>query len=306
MRSNLVSLGYKAGSAVAQKAPAAVANPTRRAASKVAARISAERRFMLTRHLRRVVGDDLDSSELNRLIGRTIDAYARYWVDSAKLQAATPAEVDIGFTVEGFEHIEDAFSRGVGPILALPHLGGWEWAGRWLTCRPGYEVTAVVEAIDPPELFEWMVEYRESFGMHIVALGPNVASTVIRALKENHVVCLLCDRDIAGGGVEVEFFGEKTTLPAGPATVALRTGAAVIPVGVYQQPDRHHAICRPPVDTSRDGRLRDDIQRVTQDLAVELERLIRRRPEQWHLMGPNWPSDEVALEEFRTSKGTKA
>ena len=62
-----------------------------------------------------------------------------------------------------------------------------------------------------------------------------------------------------------------------------------------------HAICRPPLDTERQGRLREDVHRVTQQLAGELERLIRRRPDQWHLMGPNWPSDHAALEEFRAS-----
>lgn len=296
---DLVAFGYRAGSALVQRAPAAIADPARRLASRVAAHTSAERRFIVGRHLRRVLGPDVRTARLDQLIDETIDAYARYWVDSARLQTATPADVDRGFTVEGFENIENAFARGMGPILALPHLGGWEWAGRWLTCRPGYEVTVVVEPQSPPELFEWMVRYRESFGMHVVPLGPDVAARVISALKRRHVVCLLCDRDIVGGGVEVDFFGETTTLPGGPATIALRTGAAIIPVGVYQEPGRHHAICRPPIDTRRRGRLRADVGRVTQALAHELEWLIRRRPEQWHLMGPNWPSDHTALENFR-------
>ncbi len=257
---------------------------------------------MVGRHMRRVAGEGVDDLTLEYMIDAAIDAYARYWVDAARLQGASDAEVDIGFTVEGFENIEDGFARGVGPILALPHLGGWEWAGRWLTCRPGYEVTVVVEEIQPPELFEWMAEYRESFGMHIVPLGPEAGRRVISALKAKHVVCLLCDRDIGGGGIDVDFFGETTQLPAGPATIALRTGAAIIPVGVYQQPDRHHAICRPPIPTDREGRLRDDVARVTQSLANELEYLIRRKPEQWHLMGPNWPSDHEALAEWRAAR----
>jgi len=270
----------------------------RRLGSKLAARRSAEQRFLVRRHLTRIRGA---APGLEALIDESFDAYARYWVDSARLQAASDAEVDIGFTVDGFEHIEDAFQRGVGPILALPHLGGWEWAGRWLTCRPGYEVTVVVEPIDPPELFEWMASFRESFGMHVVPLGPDVGSTVIKALKAKHVVCLLCDRNLGDGGVEVDFFGERTMLPGGPATLAMRTGAAIIPVAVYQMSGRHHAVCRPPVPVERQGRLREDVQRVTQALAVELELLIRARPEQWHLMQPNWPSDVRALEEFRVA-----
>ena len=106
-------------------------------------------------------------------------------------------------------------------------------------------------------------------------------------------MCLLSDRDIRGGGIEVEFFGEKTTMPAGPATLALRTGAPLLPTGVYFTSRRngHLAVVRPPLPIERTGRLRDDVVRVTQDLAHELEDLIRRAPEQWHLMQPNWPAD---------------
>jgi KDO2-lipid IV(A) lauroyltransferase len=106
-------------------------------------------------------------------------------------------------------------------------------------------------------------------------------------------LCLLCDRDIQGGVVEVEFFGERTTLPAGPATMALRSGAPVIPVGVYytSRIDGHHAVILPPVPAERVGRLREDVAAMTQRLAHDLERLIRRAPSQWHLFQPNWPSD---------------
>ena len=124
---------------------------------------------------------------------------------------------------------------GTGVILALPHLGGWEWAGRWIAdC--GIPITVVVEPLEPPELFEWFADFRRSLGMDVVPLGPGAASAAIKAVKANGVLCLLCDRDIGGGGVEVEFFGERTTLPAGPATLALRTGAPVLPTAVYFRP----------------------------------------------------------------------
>ena len=125
-------------------------------------------------------------------------------------------------------HVTEALELGKGCIFALPHMGGWEWAGRWMTDQ-GYKMTVVVEAIEPPELFEWFVDLRQKLGMTVVPLGPKAAGAVIRALKDNEVVCLLCDRDIDRGGVQVEFFGETTTLPAGPAMLGLRTGAPVLP-----------------------------------------------------------------------------
>jgi KDO2-lipid IV(A) lauroyltransferase len=105
-------------------------------------------------------------------------------------------------------------------------------------------------------------------------------------------VGLLADRDLAGNGVEVEFFGERTTLPAGPALLALRSGAPLMPCAIYQR--RHglyHAVLQPPLDSTRSGRMRQDVHRLTQDMAHALEELIRLAPEQWHLFQPNWPSD---------------
>jgi KDO2-lipid IV(A) lauroyltransferase len=98
-----------------------------------------------------------------------------------------------------------------------------------------------------------------------------------------------------GGGTEVEFFGERTTLPSGPATLALRTGAPLLPAAIYFRGRRlHHGVMRPPVPVERTGRLRDDVALVTQLLARELEELIRVAPDQWHLLQPNWPSDVEA------------
>src|SRR5205085_7283391 len=117
------------------------------------------------------------------------------------------------------EHIRAALDAGTGCILAIPHLGGWEVGGAWFV-RKAFPLTVVVEPLEPPELFEWFVGLRRSFGFTVVPLGAKAGTAVVRALRSNQVVALLSDRDIAGGGVEVEFFGERTTLPAGPATLA--------------------------------------------------------------------------------------
>ncbi len=176
-------------------------------------------------------------------------------------------------------------------IVALPHLGGWEWGGAWMA-RRGTRLLAVVEDIEPPELLEWFAVQRAAMGIDVVTLGPDVSTTVARALRDNRIVCLLADRDITHDGVEVEFFGERTTLPGGPATLALRTGATLLPAAVYFRPGRKHlGVVRPPLAVEREGRLREDIARITQVLALELEALIRAAPEQWHLLQPNWPSD---------------
>jgi KDO2-lipid IV(A) lauroyltransferase len=115
---------------------------------------------------------------------------------------------------------------------------------------------------------------------------------LVRALKANELAGLVSDRDLTGSGVEVDFFGERTRLPGGAATLALRTGAPLVPVVVYSGPGNgHSAIVHPPIDTSRSGSLRDDVVRVTQTLATVFEQDIRCRPAQWHIYQANWPSD---------------
>ena len=283
--------GYRFASFWAQHLPAIVTGPTASMIGFGMAQAMREQKAMVERHQRRV-NPKLSGVALRRTVQQAFDSYAHYWVETFRLPGVTKAEVQAGFTEEGFEHIEAGLSAGHGAILALPHLGGWEWAGRWITDQ-GLKMTVVVEPLEPPELFEWFRDLRRSFGMNVVPLGPSAAGAVLAALKANEVVCLLCDRDIQGGGVEVEFFGERTTLPPGPATLALRTGAPLIPVGTYftQTRDGHHAAIGPPISLDRTGRLRDDVALVTQTLARRLEERIRRAPEQWHLFQANWPSD---------------
>lgn len=252
-------------------------------------------RTIIERNLVRVVGHDVDAPTRRRHVRGTYASYARYYLESFKLPTMSFEGVTHRFRVDGFEHVQDAIDRKAGPILALPHLGGWEWAGFWLALVPKVRVSAVAESLEPPELAQWFTDLRARIGIEVILLGPDAGSAVSRSIRENHVTCLLCDRLIGGAGVEVEFFGERTMLPAGPVTLALRTGAPLLPTAVYFDGTGHRSVVRPPVPLTREGKLRDDIARGTQLLARELEVLIREAPEQWHLLQPNWPSDLAAL-----------
>lgn len=284
-------VAYRAGAGVARRLPAPVADATARALAGAARQAMADRRELVERNIERAYGRPLGRAERRRATREAFGSYARYWSESFRLPARSVVELDDGMDVEGYEHLERALRTGTGTLMALPHLGGWEWAAFWLTRVMKRPVTAVVEPLDPPELFDWFVQFRESLGMQVVPLGPKAGGAVSRAVRGGDIIALVCDRDLHGAGPEVEFFGERTTLPAGPATLALRTGAPLMPTAIYFDGRRHLGCVRPPLDTERRGRLRDDVARITQDLAHALEELIRRAPEQWHLMQPNWPSD---------------
>ena len=131
--------------------------------------------------------------------------------------------------------------------------------------------------------------------MTVVPLGPDAgAGRAARRCAATRSCACSATATSSGGGVEVEFFGERTTLPGGPATLALRTGAPLLPTAVYftDRATATTACVRPPLAArAHAAGCATTSRRITQLLADELEVLIRRAPEQWHLFQPNWPSD---------------
>jgi len=262
-------------------------------------RVRHEHRDMVRSNLRRVLGSSGGDAELlDRWARRSFRAYARYWVEGARLPTTSRDEVVQHMFVDGLHHLHTGAAAGKGTILALPHIGSWEYGGAFLATQD-LPMTAVAERIEPPALFDYFVEQRAAMGLTIVPLDRHSGGTLLSTLRGGGLVGLLCDRDIEGTGIDVEFFGERTTMPGGAATLALRTGATLCTGAVYSGPGRdHRAIVEPPLDTTRTGSLRADVARVTQDIATRLEGLIRRAPEQWHVFQPLWlvdrPADEVA------------
>lgn len=277
--------------------PRGLARPLARGLGGAASRISTDERLVVRRNLQRIHDGQLEDWQIPEMVAAVYRNYASYWYDSLDVSNMSHDELVRRVSVEGLEHLTDPLTAGQGVIAAIPHLGSWEAGARWLSEVAGVRVVAAVEKLDPPEVYEWFVDYRtEQLGIEIVPVDGHASQKLAAALTTGAMLTLLCDRDINGGGVEVEFFGERTTLPGGPALLALRTGSPLIPLAVYQHGSDFRGVVLKPVEAQRTGRLRDDVARVTQDLAVALEDLIRRAPTQWHVLQPNWPSDVEALE----------
>lgn len=285
--------GIRAASAVCRAIPEGLLPFVESAAGRIARLALPDRRRQVERNVARIYGPGLAPAIVDGIVREAFTSYVRYWIESFRLPDTPAAEIDAGVTITGFDRITDGLDAGRGVIIALPHLGGWEWGAFWLAVVHRIPVTAVAEALEPPELSDWFLSLRTSLGMQVAPLGPGAGTACVRALKDNRVVCLVCDRDLLGDGVEVPFFGETTTLPGGPATLALRTGAPLLTAATYFDGHRHRFVVEEPLDTTRQGRLRDDVTRVTTEVADRLERLIREAPEQWHLLQPNWPSDRI-------------
>ncbi|MGO9559202.1 MAG: phosphatidylinositol mannoside acyltransferase [Acidimicrobiales bacterium] len=284
-------LAYRSIASIVQAFPHPVASMLATVSGLTMSELSRSRRPIVRANMRRVLGPQASERQIERAVVEAFDSYAHYYVESARLVGMRPKEVLRRFSIEGFEPVQQALDERRGAIMALPHLGSWEIGGRWLTLK-GYPMTTVVEPLQPPELFEFFKKQRSSLGLNIVPLGPGATGQLMETLREGRLVGLVADRDLVGNGVEVEFFGERTTLPGGPAVLALRTGAPLFPAAVYQRSGgRYHGLIRPALCVERKGRLRDDVEVITAQLAREFEDLIRAAPTQWHMFQPNWPSD---------------
>lgn len=290
---SLVVFGYRSVAALARVTPKFVIALLTAVLVPVMTIPMRKKRAIVSRHMRRIQ-PQLSERQIRRAVQKSYESYARYYIETFRLPLLNSKQIQSGVSIDGFENIESGLKLGKGVILALPHLGGWEWSGRWLIQR-GHRLNAVVEKLESPRLFEMFLQLRRKYGVQVIPLDDNAGVAVQQALARNEVVALLSDRDIQGTGIEVEFFGERTTIPTGPAFFALRTGAALIPLATYfsKRLDGHKTIVRPAVEVKRLATLREDMQRVSQDLANELELLIRRDPAQWHLFQPNWPSDSI-------------
>ena len=252
-------------------------------------RLDSARRDALRANLAQVLGPGTGRRELQRAVRRGFASYGRYWVEAFRLEDLSPAEIRRRLRVEGREHIDAALAAGRGAIFASPHLGNWDAGGAWLAAS-GYPATAVVERLRPAELYERFAAYRRALGLELLPLddGGETLRGVIRALRAGRLACLVCDRDLTGGGLPVRLFGAPAVMPGGPASIALKTGAPLLPCSVYhdRRPGHWRAVVHPPLEPERTGDTRADTQALTQRLAAEFERLIAAAPTQWHVLSP--------------------
>lgn len=290
----LTYLVFRGAGAALQRMPESLGAATAFTCSQALVLRDGPERQLYLRHLEKVLGHALCPREAHQWTRRVFASYARYWHEGARLPLLPSSVIDERFQVEsGMHHLTEAVARGQGVVLALPHLGSWEWGGAWMADHD-MPLTAVAEVLRPRALFEWFVDQRRAMGLEVVPMGSGSGSALLQVLRAGGLVALVADRDLSGGGIPVQFFGETTTLPGGPATLALRSRATLLPLAVYQGPGPlHHAVLLPPIDLSRTASLRADAGRITQALAHAFETLIRRAPDQWYCFQPMWPSDQA-------------
>jgi KDO2-lipid IV(A) lauroyltransferase len=297
VRDRALDLAFAAGWGAIKRLPERVAAAGFRAAADVAVRRQSKGVQRLRANLRRVVGPQCPEPELDALVKSAMRSYGRYWLETFRLPTMDLDEVAarVDASTEGTEHIDRAMAAGRGLIIALPHMGNWDVAAIWLI-KHGVAFTTVAERLRPESLYDRFVAYREGIGMRVLALtgGPRPAAEILAArLRAGECVCLVADRDMSRSGVDVEFFGATARMPAGPALLAITTGATLLPVGLWYRADGGWAQhIGPPVEFPfPQRRIREQAAAGTQALADAFAAHIAAHPSDWHMLQRLWLAD---------------
>ncbi len=239
-------------------------------------------------NFRRVLGVDAPEIEVRRTARRSFHNYHRSMVDFLRLPRLSPAEAEQITDVQGWEHLEDALREGKGVLLVGTHFGNWDMAGLALAARD-YSVNAIGDGFGSKQIEEWVKSSREARGIRIIPLYNGGLKRVFYALRRNEAVGIVFDRPGGQDGVEVEFFGEKTSFPPGPAALALRTGAPLIVGYLVRRPDGTYVGEMDRIeDLHGSGQCDEDIRRATQVIVDRFEDYIRRYPDQWYMFRRMW------------------
>jgi lauroyl/myristoyl acyltransferase len=252
----------------------------------VAYRIATGKREVVKENMRRI-RPAADEREVSRLARKSFVNYAHYWIDFLNSEFITPERIYRIVVPHGKEYFNQAREKGVGAILALPHYGSWELEGGWVGLEH-LNFWAVAEVLEPPPMYRYHTRLRNRMGIRIIPLGENTVNEVIKVLLDNGIVCLLSDRVVAGGGVEVDFFGGKAMFPVGPALLAIKLGTTILPCHTIRKGKFYHGYIGPPLEVEITGDTRRDVQVNMQKLACAYEEFIRADPEQWHMFQPIW------------------
>ena len=287
-----VETAYAAGWRVVRALPRPVAAGLFNAGAELTVRRDGGGVRRLAANLRQVVGPEMPKQELNALVRKAMRSYMRYYMESFRLPSMSKQKILASFRLGGNEMLGADVASGRGAVVALPHGGNWDMAGAWVAAR-GWPLVTVAERLKPEGLYRRFVEFREGLGMEIIPLtGAEKPPLDLLAerLGKGYVVPLLADRDLPARGVEVDFFGARTTMPPGPALLALRSGAPLYAVDMWYERDAACGQLIGPLDLPApdSGSLAERVRVITQTIADHFAAGIARHPEDWHMLQRMW------------------
>lgn len=231
---------------------------------------------------------EADGRQLRQIAWQNFRNHSKAYADLMRLPTATVTQLKPLLRVRNQRFLDDALAAGKGVLVVSAHMGSWEVAAAiWsATITP---VALFAEELEPPELYDWYRTTRQRLGISVLPLNRTGLKQVVQALDAGEMIVTAIDRDVAGSGILVDFFGKPAPIPTGPAAIALRKGVPLLPVAVYRLPDdTYMAEGWEPIWAEPTGDREADVRRLTERLVRHLELIIREHPEQWHLPHHIW------------------
>ena len=289
IRDRLASAAFEAGWSVVCRLPEPWARGLFTFGADIAWRRQGGGVQVLEGNLLRVLGPDTEGAELRAMSRKVMRSYGRYYMETFRLQGI-PAERVLAGTHNESPNVPltmEYLQRGRGVIYALPHSGQYEVAGAWIIAKGAGSFTTVAERLKPDAVFQKFLRFRQGLGMEVLPItgGQHPFGVMAQRLRAGKLVCLVADRDLSDTAVEVDFFGEKALMPAGPAALAVQTGAALMPVtSWFTGEDEWSTYVHDEIPVPADGDRKAKVAAMTQQLASVFEQGIREHPEDWHML----------------------
>ncbi len=257
----------------------------------VASRVNRSGRLVATQNIGGLLGASPRSGVVRYIVRRMYRNHAANYVDLFLVPSRTREEMLQMTSVSGMEHLHAARASGTGAILATAHLGNTEYAGHALVTR-GVPCAILTEPVEPAWLLEFFIKNREEFSAEVIPYRPGIFPTLTATLKRNVSLGIATDWDLQGTGVPVRCGHGRLLMPAGLAMLAIRTHAVILPTFGLRRADGTIAVSiEPPLNVQTTGRIKEDVQRISQAMADVLGRYLLRYPDQWWLFHPVWQTD---------------
>ena len=292
-REQLTYWAYRLGERIINLLPRWLILPLAAAAGNAAHDLTADKRGLVRENVAHVLHLPVDHPRVRRASRRAFRNYAKYLVDVMRLEALQPEEVATLVEIDNLELLYEARSRERGVLLCTVHVGGMDLLAPALY-RFGHEAHVVADDTTYGRLYEHLRAIRARHGLTLI--GWRSLRGLFRALKRGENLVLFCDGGYRDGDVPVEFLGEPTTFPAGPASLSARSGAPMLPVACSRLPnDRFRTRGLPLITAASDEPA--EIYRATQALADALGSVIAEDPGQWYMFRRVWPETDAEREQ---------
>jgi len=234
---------------------------------------------------------EYSAQKLEELTKLGMRSYLRYWFDTFRLSKWSKNRIISTTQVIRENLLRDPIQSRQGCIVALPHAGNWDHAAAYF-CSTGITLTAVVEKLKPEAIFKKFLAYRESIGIEAISHKEKTIPILTERLQAGKLIALVADRDMSRNGIEVNFFGKTSKMPAGPAILAIKTGAPLITAYVRYTPSGIEIIFDETLKPTNSGSEEEQIKIITQSMADNFAKRIKENPVDWHMLQRIWVDEE--------------